>query len=155
MITQVTNFLTQDQCKFLIDFYKDYFTQYGIKYSEGNNHLINLWKLKDKFEFVNILHDKLIEHIKPIYNNDVVVDYFEVCERFPDTSMDIHTDYNHQKYTSIIYLNDDFEGGETVIEGIPIKAEVGKIVTFEGSKLYHGINEIKKASRFSMPIWYK
>jgi hypothetical protein len=155
MVTQQTHFLTESQCKYLIEFYKSYFPQYGIKFCEGYNHLINLWNLKDKFEFVNELHDRLVEHIKPIYNDDVTVDYFEICERFPNTAMDFHKDYNHQKYTSIIYLNDDFEGGETMIENISIKAEMGKIVTFEGSKLMHGINEIKKASRFSMPIWYK
>lgn len=155
MITQITNFLTEEQCQYLINFYKEYFPQYGIKYSEGNNHLINLWKLKDKFEFINILHDKFMEHIKSIYNDDIVMDYFEVCERFPKTSMEYHKDFEHQKYTSVIYLNDDFEGGETVVEGIPIKPEVGKIITFEGPKLYHGISEIKQASRFAVPVWYK
>jgi hypothetical protein len=54
MITQVNNFLIESECKVLIEFYKHYFSQYGIKYSEGNNHLINLWELRDKFEFVNI-----------------------------------------------------------------------------------------------------
>ena len=69
--------------------------------------------------------------------------------------MEYHKDFNHQKYTSVVYLNDDFEGGETVVETIAIKPEVGKIVTFEGPKMHHGINEIKKASRFVVPVWYK
>jgi prolyl 4-hydroxylase len=38
-----------------------------------------------------------------------------------------------RKYTCLVYLNDDFEGGETVFDklGITIKPECGKMVVFK------------------------
>jgi hypothetical protein len=152
MIIEQENFLTESECKALINFHEYYFSFYGKEFF--GTHLINLWDLKDKFEFVNMLHNKFINHIYSI-DKTVSIDYFEIVKRFPNTLMDNHYDFSHQKYTSIINLNDDFEGGETIVEGKLIKAKVGKIVTFPGPKMFHGVNLIKKIPRFAMPVWYK
>lgn len=154
MITVQPKFLSETECDVLIQFHKHYFPTLGVEYCPNVNHLINLWELREQFDFVNILHDRLMAHIKTI-DEKVTMDYFEICERFVGTSMDLHTDYKHQKYTSIIYLNNDYEGGETIVEGIFIKPEIGNIITFKGSEIPHGINEIKGANRFAIPVWYK
>lgn len=100
------------------------------------------------------MHDRFINYIYSI-DKTVSVEYFEIVKRFPNTFMEYHKDFEYQKYTSVIYLNDDFEGGETVVEDIPIKPKVGKMVTFEGTKKLHGINLIKKTPRFVVTVWYK
>lgn len=151
MIIEEDNFISEDDCKNLIAFYKHYFSEYGTNFA--GTQLIQLWDLKDKFDFIGVLGAKLIEHIHKIDNN-FSIDYFEIVERFPTTYMDKHYDFEDQKYTSVIYLNDNYGGGETVVEDNIIKPKTGKIVTFEGPKLHHGVNMVTDTSRFTLPVWY-
>lgn len=151
MIIEENNFISESDCKSLIAFYKHYYPQYG--YPFAGTQLIQLWDLKDKFDFIYALGSKFLNHIHSI-DDSVSIDYFEIVERFPTTYMDKHYDFEDQKYTSIVYLNDDYEGGETVIEDVVIKPKTGKIVTFKGPKMHHGINIVMNSSRFTLPIWY-
>ena len=57
--------------------------------------------------------------------------------------------------TSITYLNDDYEGGETYFEnGITISPKKGKTVFFDGIKYPHGVNTVKNNKRRILAIWY-
>ncbi len=56
--------------------------------------------------------------------------------------------------TSITYLNEDFEGGQTYFEdGTIIQPKIGRMVTFDGQKYKHGVKEIK-GHRYTLPMWY-
>jgi hypothetical protein len=57
--------------------------------------------------------------------------------------------------TSILYLNDDYEGGETYFEnGVIIKPKKGKIVFFDGKKYPHGVHPLKNNNRYVLAVWY-
>jgi hypothetical protein len=57
--------------------------------------------------------------------------------------------------TSITYLNDDYEGGETFFEnGVVVKPKKGKTAFFDGNKYYHGVKPITKGERYVLAIWY-
>ena len=57
--------------------------------------------------------------------------------------------------TSITYLNDDFEGGETYFEnGVSVKPKKGKTVFFDGMRYRHGVQPIKNKRRFVLANWY-
>ena len=44
-------------------------------------------------------------------------------------------------YASILYLNDDFEGGETFFEdGQSVSPKTGRCVIFQSMKHFHGVN---------------
>lgn len=68
-----------------------------------------------------------------------------------------------REYTALIYLNDDFEGGEIVFEDgpcnkiyhkvIPIKANM-LILAPNGQNFYHEVHPIKKQTRYSIHLWY-
>ena len=59
-------------------------------------------------------------------------------------------------YASILYLNDDFEGGETYFEdGTLLKPEQGTAVIFESMKHFHGVHPAHgNEDRYTSPIWY-
>jgi len=58
-------------------------------------------------------------------------------------------------FASILYLNDDFEGGETYFEGgEEIKPQEGMVAVFEGMKYWHGVNAATGKDRYTVPIWY-
>ena len=56
--------------------------------------------------------------------------------------------------TMIIALNDDYEGGELVINDDPIKLKQGQIIVFPAIFLYpHKINTVTKGTRYSAISW--
>ena len=57
----------------------------------------------------------------------------------------------------LIYLNDDYEGGELEFpqSGIKIKPSAGSIIFFPSNFLYvHTVNPIISGKRYSLPNWY-
>jgi hypothetical protein len=59
--------------------------------------------------------------------------------------------------SSVMYLNDNYEGGEIefVNSGIKIKPEAGSIIFFPSNFLYvHEVHPITSGLRYSMPHWY-
>ena len=62
-------------------------------------------------------------------------------------------------YASILYLNDNFEGGETYFEdGQECKPETGTCVIFQSMKHFHGVRPANVdgtgEDRYTAPIWY-
>jgi Rps23 Pro-64 3,4-dihydroxylase Tpa1-like proline 4-hydroxylase len=59
--------------------------------------------------------------------------------------------------STVIYLNDDYDGGEIefVQSGIKIKPAAGSIIFFPSNFLYvHEVHPITRGYRYSMPHWY-
>jgi predicted 2-oxoglutarate/Fe(II)-dependent dioxygenase YbiX len=57
----------------------------------------------------------------------------------------------------LIYLNDDYEGGEISfpISNITIKPKAGSVVLFPSNFLYvHTISDIVSGTRYSIPAWF-
>jgi hypothetical protein len=69
-----------------------------------------------------------------------------------------------REYTALLYLNDDFEGGEILFEDgpcnklyqkiIPIKAHM-LVLAPNGPHFYHEVFPIKSGKRYSLHIWYR
>ncbi len=68
-----------------------------------------------------------------------------------------------REYTALLYLNDDFEGGDLLFEDgpactlyrkiIPIKANM-LVIAPNGQNFYHEVFPIKKGKRYSLHFWY-
>lgn len=61
-------------------------------------------------------------------------------------------------YTSLVYLNEDFDGGETTlpIKDIHIKPKIGRLFGFPCSRDYiHGVRPAKNGVRFAFTAWYE
>lgn len=71
-----------------------------------------------------------------------------------NTDMDGNpTSWRQYKYVAILYMNEDFEGGELYFtqHGITIKPKTGSLVVFEPSADYlHGVHKIKSGNRFTI-----
>jgi hypothetical protein len=57
-------------------------------------------------------------------------------------------------YNSLLYLNDDFDGGEFITNDLSIKPEQGMLTFFDGSKTYHGLREVKNKHRYTLIFWW-
>ena len=60
--------------------------------------------------------------------------------------------------SAVIYLNDDYEGGELYFpdHDLSIKPEPGDFITWPGSGWYvHGVKEVKNGVRFTLSTWLR
>jgi len=154
-IIEIENFLLPSECDNLIEVHNELFDKYGKLHNQTQvltlmSTLLNSDKKSNKLKH---LHAKISAHIQDIDKHSFV-NYFEVVKWKEGLNMDGHYDFDYHKWTSVIYLNDNYEGGETFVDDkiiIPLK---GKIVTFTGSVLLHGVNKILKGNRYTTPVWY-
>ena len=66
-------------------------------------------------------------------------------------------DLRHYDISTIVYINDDFEGGEIYLpqHDISIKPKKGLLVCFPGDRHYlHGVSKITSGTRFTLPYWW-
>lgn len=70
--------------------------------------------------------------------------------------------YTHRDYSAILYLNDDFEGGDfifTELDGKTVTASVrptcGRVVGFgAGKENPHGVRAVSKGQRCAVALWF-
>lgn len=69
-------------------------------------------------------------------------------------------DQNYYDIGSVIYLNDDYEGGEIYFpqhgeNGIYLKPKPGMAAAFPGDLFFlHGVNTVQKTERYAIPIFW-
>lgn len=143
------NFLSWDECKSLVEGHRSF----ENPMVHENTKVISLVELMQHNVFIRHLYARLCYFAQTCFNDkNYFVDYSHVVERIG--GMDSHLDFKNQVATSIVYLNDDYEGGETIVDDIVIKPERGKIICFEGSASHHEVNDFKNTTRFTINSWY-
>ena len=59
-------------------------------------------------------------------------------------------------YNSLLYLNEDFSGGEFFTQtGIIIKPVRSRLTFFNGRETYHGLNPVQGVNRHTIIVWWK
>ena len=112
---------------------------------------------------------KVIEDPKPI---NLVKEYLEnelnvklTCSQaqyqlWPEGSESFlhrHTALNREStdFNSLLYLNDDYDGGEFITEhGFVLKPEIGDLTFFNGMNIAHGVKPVLKNNRYTMIFWW-
>jgi hypothetical protein len=100
---------------------------------------------------------------RPLYSDTI-----QIVRWLQGMEMEVHADncdhhtgqpngVPHREYAAVVYLNDDYEGGDLVIP--PLKARVrpkaGLLVCFKASADHaHGVTRITRGTRYTMPGWY-
>ena len=153
----IKDFISNEESNELIQFHKENFNlnkKYCFMHrnTEVIDHLVFTKFTNVKF-FTNI--EKALTKFGKNVNNNYIIDYFQIVKWPTKELQDFHLDFDYHPYTSIIYFNDDFEGGETVVKDKTIVPEKNKLISFEGSKMMHKVNEITKGVRYTAPCWYK
>jgi hypothetical protein len=62
----------------------------------------------------------------------------------------------NNKYNSLLYLNDDFQGGEFITEnGFKYKPKQGALTLFNGHAIKHGTSKVFSKDRKTLIFWWK
>lgn len=148
---EVPNFLNSDECNIIIsqcqnkfiksEVYKGAINEYDKSreslqcWLDNNDPLIaSISDRVAKLTNSNIEQQEILQVVK--YNqNGYFNDHYDACGRNTEFCKKMTENYKGKDrlYTVIIYLNDDYEGGETVFPNINkiIKPEKGKAVIFK------------------------
>ena len=167
-IMEIHNFLTDQECDQIIDLSRDQLIPSTVYDLEKNVYSVDTRKsqqcwLKDDIPIVKRLSNKIKDftNTHSMFTEDLqVVNYnpggffnphYDACEG--DEAYCRRLNQNGPRYlTVLIYLNDDFTGGETVFPAInkSVKPEKGKAVIFQNVDEYGVI--IEQAVHAGAPV---
>jgi len=135
MIVILDDILTINECNQLIDIYEKNKDKSHV-WGNPNFYPLNFNLIENKFT-LNILSK--IESIAQMFNKNIVIDWAEITKWIPETYMNPHVDAASNKtiLTSIIYLNNNYENGQTYLtEGTIIAPKIGRMIIFDGNKYF-------------------
>ena len=142
------NYLTSTEC----DYYHTLIKDFGVGNYSWEERTVDI--TKDK------IVSKTIDFFKNHLNLKLEIAQSQIQNWNIGSSSDLHI-HNHNgrestKYNSLIYLNDDFDGGEFFTKnGISIKPKKGLLTIFNGQKVWHGVKTIKNKDRKTIIFWWK
>jgi hypothetical protein len=165
--------MSHEDCDLLIDYMRGWEAPgvSGVQFpwEEGNNRY---WQqiqndsvrkaiMAYKFRLCHIASGFYRELLYPVFTDAVVWT--------PGKFMDAHADngdgtpgredLRNRKYTAVLYLNDDFVGGETfVLDGAggkysfkPVKGAA--LVLPSDERFLHGVDLLESGLRYTLPVW--
>jgi hypothetical protein len=142
------NFLSKEQCDFLIEHYK--------------KNIHNSFQYRDTYPLnidrIQSITDK-IENICHSIDNSCILETQQIVKWPSGSYMDPHFDSVNDVFAVIVYLNDDYQGGETCFEKNcsikqKITPETGKLLLFSNKDIIHWVNEVKNGIRYTLVLWY-
>ena len=143
MFKEYKNFFNLNECNALIDYFKRR-ACFQVKYE--NTIVVKLMK---------VTFPKLFNTLKKDFN--ITFNYGQIVYWPPFSYMDYHYDGTSEKnntFTSICYLNDDFEGGQFLVRDIDANLKVGDMILFPSCFIFpHEVKEVTKGTRYSFISW--
>jgi hypothetical protein len=145
------NFLKQKDCEKIINFYNENKEKtYKHGSLETGTIPLNIVNIK------NNLFKKILDKIKNKYFKYFLwekISNFEIVCWPVGSYMDPHFDKG-DKCGFFIYLNDDYEGGQTDLINIKIiEPKIGKLLIFNNSDILHKVNKVIKKDRYTLAGW--
>jgi predicted 2-oxoglutarate/Fe(II)-dependent dioxygenase YbiX len=153
------NFLSHKECDNLIELYHN---------TESYDNSDGVWSGRARWpDYTEHQKNKLITERKKVceeyFNEKFEIDNLHLMVWKVGHKMTPHSDYGssnefpHREFASIIYLNDNYEGGNLVIPELKLvnRPKKGQLVTFRGGKLFHGVTTITKGTRYTSICWFK
>lgn len=144
------NFLSKKECKKYFNMIKD--IGYQPTSLPWNQRVIDITK--------DAIVGKVTKYINNFFKFNLIADQAEIQNHHVNSEAELHIhDHNgreHITYNSLIYLNEDFEGGHFITKnGIKIKPETGMLTFFNGQKVWHGVEKVLKKDRKTLIFWWR
>ena len=153
-ILEIDNFISKEQSNYFINYLENNFNLEDKKcFKHRETKAINCINIKDDIEILEL--GLKLKNLPQKINKKYAINYFEIVKWPTEEYQDEHVDFDYHPYTSILYLNDDYTGGETIVGGKKIIPKKCKLIAFKGSKIPHKVNQIIEGTRYTIPCWYK
>ena len=160
----IENFIDKKDAKMLMSFFdKNTHLCYDDReeHRHRNIHLPHIKKGKAR-DLLNYYAYKNIYFIDHLFKTKTKSwQHMRLCRWLPKDSMVFHNDRaeevnNLMDFSSLIYLNDNYEGGELFFENQTFKMKALSCILFKSNETnMHGVLEVKKGKRYTIPSWYE
>jgi hypothetical protein len=172
-IFKFDNVLDQDTCQqlyqYVLSVHKSFeIDKQKVPWLEGDS--FSWYNIPDKSLKKSIYESKRIANllINKSFNRTVYPEFTDIVlwragrkmGRHLDNGFLTHATLKYRVISSVIYINDDYTGGETFIateHGTDYisKPKAGSMVCFlSNEQNKHGVNEVTSGNRVTLPIWY-
>ena len=169
---EIDNFLNENDIKILIDYYDNTFKRRLSRYSFWDERVLqchSITKPKVRKLIASIQYKVIVKCCKFFDEECVYPDHTDIVTWKSGMELKPHVDnmhiYNpdlkhntpHRDYSSIIYLNDNYEGGNTIFPNQNYKTtpKAGKLIVFpSGSSHPHGVTEVTSGIRYTLAMWF-
>jgi hypothetical protein len=138
------NFLAKDQCNALINIYNQNIDKI---FKHREQYPLDIDKLKNLTDRV----EKICKDLNPLSE----LDTHQIVMWPTNSYMIPHLDDSNDLFAALIYLNDDYIGGETCFENTTIKPKEGKLIIFCGAKQKHSVSKITEGTRYTIGMWFQ
>jgi len=101
--------------------------------------------------------EDVIRPLLPLTHDLDEITYMSIIAYPTDTAMPMHKDSAESTDTAtvVVSLNDDFRGGDFVIDDHVIKPYTGSLIAFNNcTARFHGVNPVIMGERFSLCVWF-
>jgi len=163
MIVTKDKFLDSDTTEYLKAFIAGYRDWEDIGHSFWLNRVIWFSKLSEcDAQIIYIICNNIAETIKIEYSiNQIYCNTIDLVKWEPGWSQPPHMDacegLEFRDFGSVIYLNDDFNGGHTYYPNLDIEVvpKAGMLVVHPGTKdFYHGVTEVLDKTRYTIASFW-
>ena len=165
-IVTISNFLTEEEISYLMEGLGDRPSHRFVSQKGPNVEPLTYMRkyagLPDKHNIINKVKNEIekaynLEDIKIVAKEDFLgVVHWEIGSYLTTHVDDLgYVTDNHLPI--LIYLNDNYEGGEIKFEthDVSIKPKTGDLIIFPGNMHYaHEVTKILSGDRYTLPIWF-
>jgi len=145
----------------MIHTFKNFINETECQYWKSKAPLFVNYEWKNRT--IDITNSEIVDRVKFFLNKQLNVE--TECDQaqiqlWPVGSLsELHThtydNREHGDYNSLIYLNDEFIGGEFFTETEIIKPNKGLLTFFSGNDVPHGVKQIHLCHRYTLIFWWK
>ena len=163
-ILEIYDFLSVEDRKCLMDYYDRSYKRRLANNSFWDNRVLQTRRLTNRKvrRVIESIQHRVVVACCKYYNEEYVYpSHTNVVTWRGGMELKPHIDdvdhLAHRDYSSIIYLNDDYEGGYTIFpnqnyDSIP---KAGKLIVFpSGISHPHGVTEVTSGVRYTMAMWF-
>jgi hypothetical protein len=163
IFVEESKFLDPDLCRDLLALHKKYYPRIGRPIDLNHRECLDLYEVchflttdtrYNDADVVKKVLAKITNHSTAVLP-ETFINYAQIVKWNVDSYQPTHVDFDYHDLTSIIYLNNEFQGGQTIVDNVPIKIEIGKIVTFSGNIIEHSVMPVRNNERYTLSVWYK
>jgi hypothetical protein len=116
-----------------------------------------------KYRTIDITTHSIVQQVEDYWNNYFKTDKLKISQAqiqlWPIKSYSvkhIHNANNREgtNYNSMLYLNNNYMGGEFFTDKITLKPKPGMLTFFDGQKTYHGVKPVYWNNRYTIIFWF-
>lgn len=158
-LVEIENFISNEEVNALIQ-------EIEFKFQKSNTNYPEYYRNNERIETTNtVLSQKLFHLIDQNLLDELILGVnskIRYCKYSPNQEFTVHqdgihylSDYSESKYTFLLYLNDDFLGGETLFfntktDKVPLKSihpKKGTLIIFD-HRIWHSGKKVLKGNKY-------